>query len=179
MSLKTEKFIEVSPGRVVRYFLWDRQDVPTTFAWSNLTGVPSEFPPSHHTHDWTDITGTPATYPPADHTHSIYDLTGWHFGAIGDLDDETVTDVDDVVCYEPGEVFDNPPAPTRYFDTVADMLASDATKWDRAVTRNYLTGDGDRAEWRMAADPVLADNGFNILATVDGYGFAERVALLR
>lgn len=56
--------------------------------WRNLTGVPSLFPPSPHTHAWSSITGQPDTatrwpawsevtskpalFPPAAHSHAEY-----------------------------------------------------------------------------------------------------------
>ena len=49
---------------------------PTFFsgAWSDLSGVPSDFPPSTHTHAYGDLTGLPSTFPPSTHTHSYNDL---------------------------------------------------------------------------------------------------------
>lgn len=60
--------------------------------WRNLTGVPSQFPPSPHGHAWASITGQPdtslrwptwgevsskpATYPPSGHSHPWSDITG-------------------------------------------------------------------------------------------------------
>lgn len=41
-----------------------------TVAWVDVTGKPSTYPPSAHTHPWGQITGTPATYPPSTHTHT-------------------------------------------------------------------------------------------------------------
>jgi hypothetical protein len=47
-------------------------------AWTDVTGKPSTYPPSTHTHPyrpdtwvpaWTDVTGKPSTYPPSTHTH--------------------------------------------------------------------------------------------------------------
>lgn len=39
-------------------------------AWDAITGKPSTFPPSAHTHAWTEITGKPTTFPPSAHSHS-------------------------------------------------------------------------------------------------------------
>lgn len=68
----------------------DITDKPTFFsgAWSDLSGVPSSFPPSTHTHAYGDLTGlpslfdgawgslsgVPSTFPPSTHTHSYNDL---------------------------------------------------------------------------------------------------------
>lgn len=45
-------------------------------AWDAITGKPSTFPPSTHTHAFADITGKPADYPPSAHTHAYADITG-------------------------------------------------------------------------------------------------------
>lgn len=46
-----------------------------TPAWDVITGKPSTFPPSAHTHAWTEITGKPSTFPPSAHTHLWADIT--------------------------------------------------------------------------------------------------------
>ena len=70
---------------------------PTSVTWSDVTGKPSTFPPSSHTHSisdvtglqtaldgkssishthaWGDITGKPATFTPTAHSHVIADVT--------------------------------------------------------------------------------------------------------
>jgi hypothetical protein len=48
----------------------------STIAYSELTGVPSTFTPSAHTHLWADITDKPSTFAPSAHTHTIADVTG-------------------------------------------------------------------------------------------------------
>jgi hypothetical protein len=44
--------------------------------WSNLSGKPSTFPPSAHTHTWSQITDAPSSLPPAAHTHDWGQVTG-------------------------------------------------------------------------------------------------------
>lgn len=44
-------------------------------SWASITGKPSTFPPSTHSHAWSDITGKPTTFAPAAHTHPIADIT--------------------------------------------------------------------------------------------------------
>lgn len=77
----------------------DLEDKPSLFdgTWSNLTGKPTTFSPSAHTHeisdiddlqdaldgksdighshDWGDITGKPSTFPASTHSHDISDIT--------------------------------------------------------------------------------------------------------
>lgn len=70
---------------------------PTSVTWSDVTGKPSTFPPSSHTHSisdvtglqtaldgkssishthaWGDITGKPTTFTPTAHSHVIADVT--------------------------------------------------------------------------------------------------------
>ena len=44
--------------------------------WASITGKPTTFPPSAHTHDWTEVTGKPATFAPSAHTHDWTEVTG-------------------------------------------------------------------------------------------------------
>lgn len=179
MSYVTEKFVEVHPGRRIFWFNWNRPDIPTTISWSNVTGKPATFPPSSHTHSWDEITGKPTTFPTDTPEPSIFDLSGCYFNALKDGDDEPLFDGDGFALYDPGDTFDNPPVPTRYdCSSIEELLSIDGWSWDRAVTRHFITGDGQRTEWRQSGDPTLTANGFNIHATADGYGFAERVAIL-
>ena len=43
--------------------------------WSGVTGKPSTFAPSSHSHDWGSITGKPSTFTPSSHTHTIANIT--------------------------------------------------------------------------------------------------------
>lgn len=45
-------------------------------SWSSLTGKPSTFPPSSHSHAWDDLTGRPTSMPPTAHKHAWGDVTG-------------------------------------------------------------------------------------------------------
>ncbi|MFE7480027.1 tail fiber domain-containing protein [Streptomyces sp. NPDC057552] len=46
-----------------------------THAWADLTGRPASLPPTAHKHPWSDVTGTPSTYPPSTHSHSWSSIT--------------------------------------------------------------------------------------------------------
>lgn len=46
----------------------------TSVDWGNVTGKPSTFTPSAHTHSWSDVTGKPSTFTPSTHTHAISDV---------------------------------------------------------------------------------------------------------
>ena len=45
-------------------------DKAESVAWDGITGKPSTFPPSTHSHAYADITGKPSTFPPSTHTHT-------------------------------------------------------------------------------------------------------------
>jgi hypothetical protein len=48
-------------------------------AWDDITGKPSTYTPSAHSHPWSDITGKPYEYTPTTHTHTweeMHDI-GW------------------------------------------------------------------------------------------------------
>jgi hypothetical protein len=62
-------------------------DAPT--AWGDVTGKPSEFPPSSHGHAWGEITGKPSEFPPSSHGHSITEVTGLQ-AALTDIDATSV-----------------------------------------------------------------------------------------
>lgn len=44
--------------------------------WSDITGKPSTFPPSGHSHTWDSITNKPRTFAPIAHSHSWSQITG-------------------------------------------------------------------------------------------------------
>lgn len=45
-------------------------------SWGSVTGKPSTFPPSSHTHPWGEVTGKPTEFPPSAHTHPVSDVIG-------------------------------------------------------------------------------------------------------
>lgn len=47
-----------------------------THAWGEVTGKPTTFTPSTHSHAWSAITSKPSTFAPSTHTHSISDVSG-------------------------------------------------------------------------------------------------------
>lgn len=47
-----------------------------TVAWADITGKPTEFTPSAHTHGWSEITGKPSTFAPSAHGHGWDEITG-------------------------------------------------------------------------------------------------------
>lgn len=47
---------------------------PGPVAWADITGIPSTFPPSTHSHGWGQITNKPTTFTPAAHRHNASDI---------------------------------------------------------------------------------------------------------
>lgn len=50
--------------------------VTVVIDWAALTGKPTTFTPTAHTHLWADITDKPTTFTPAAHVHAQTDITG-------------------------------------------------------------------------------------------------------
>ena len=44
-------------------------------SWDGITGKPTTFPPSTHSHAYADIAGKPSTFPPSPHNHSMDDVS--------------------------------------------------------------------------------------------------------
>ncbi|MEU3709015.1 tail fiber domain-containing protein [Streptomyces catenulae] len=58
---------------------WDGMswaDLAPVVTWSNISGKPSTFTPSAHSHDWDAVTGKPSTFPPSSHTHDWGTISG-------------------------------------------------------------------------------------------------------
>lgn len=63
---------------------WDElTGKPTTFPpsthshpWSEVTSKPTVFPPETHSHGWDQVSGKPTVFPPAAHEHSIGEVSG-------------------------------------------------------------------------------------------------------
>jgi hypothetical protein len=54
---------------------WSEVVIPTTIAWTSVTGKPATFPPTVPI-AWTDLSGVPSTFPPSAHTHPTSEVTG-------------------------------------------------------------------------------------------------------
>lgn len=51
------------------------------------------------------------------------------------------------------------------FDTIQEMLESDATKWLTAEVRNYFPGDGNISIWNVTDSETILPNGTDIRQT--------------
>ena len=56
-------------------YAWAKASTKPSYSWSEITGKPSTFTPSSHTHPWSAITDKPSTYAPSSHTHSWSSIT--------------------------------------------------------------------------------------------------------
>lgn len=45
-------------------------------SWGGVSGKPSTYPPSSHSHAYSAITNKPSTYPPSSHTHLASQISG-------------------------------------------------------------------------------------------------------
>jgi hypothetical protein len=57
-------------ARVLQLFdagVW--YELTPSITWATITGKPSTFAPSAHTHAWLEITSKPSTFPPSEHNH--------------------------------------------------------------------------------------------------------------
>lgn len=57
-------------ARVLQLFdagVW--YELTPSITWATITGKPTTFPPSVHTHAWLEITSRPSTFPPDAHVH--------------------------------------------------------------------------------------------------------------
>lgn len=111
-----------------------------THAWADVTGEPTEWPPSAHSHDWADVTGEPATFPPSVHSHAQSDVTGLT-AALGGKADTVHThaqaDVTGLVTALAGK------APTAHSHVIADTTNLQTTLDGKAAsvhTHTYAEG---------------------------------------
>jgi hypothetical protein len=53
---------------------WGPGTVTAVVSYTDLTNVPSTFPPSTHTHAYSSLTGIPSTFAPSAHTHAASEI---------------------------------------------------------------------------------------------------------
>lgn len=129
----------------------------TTLSWSDLTGVPSEFPPAAHTHVWDDLTDLPDCFPPCDHTHPAADISGILLAPLREPDLSILTDPSGHSLW--------PPA------SLQSTLDSKVPRWRRVDTGGSLTGGGDLSEDRTLRLVNDADTpGPEMQYSTDGSG---------
>jgi hypothetical protein len=74
--------IKSKPATATRWPTWNEvTGKPTSFtpsshshSWSEITGKPSSFTPSSHSHSWNEITGKPSKFTPSSHSHSYTEI---------------------------------------------------------------------------------------------------------
>lgn len=99
-------------------------------------------------------------------------LTGWEHGAIRTVNDEIDRDCAGNPIYPLGARLDNPPYPTRFFDTLTGangLLQAGGRQWDRAITYRRNSGEPiAMEEWVRIADLAITANSFDSFSTARG-----------
>lgn len=76
----------------------------TTVSWTDIAGIPDEFPPEDHTHTWGELEEIPACFPPCDHEHPAGDITGVLTAPLREPDLSFLTDPSGRVLYPPASL---------------------------------------------------------------------------
>lgn len=143
-------------------------------AWNDITGKPSTFTPSAHTHSWSEITSKPSTFTPSAHEHTINEVTGLITAlsslasdadltaAIGALKDGVAAEGDTLQ-----KLYNLIISGQEQF-TVADISERDAIDVQSLNIQVFVTDDGDGrwaiykpetlglgASWIKISDPDL------------------------
>lgn len=199
MSDPTYKFEETFPLQRAKWYRVPRELVPALnpSGWSQIVDKPTTFKPAEHDHDDRyvalydfEFTKELLEESPSNRVLArlepgvgkvqhvglidFLDAMGESLGlgAILDEDDVPILDEDGEAIYDEGDPFPNPIRPTRFFATVAEMLASQTGEWDHAVTRNWAGSDGNMQSWTLVRYPGVVANAVT-LEMDDGEGFAR------
>lgn len=145
---------------------WSEVGGTSSVAWSAVTGKPSTFAPSSHTHEWSavtskpttatrwpswsEVTGKPSTFAPSSHTHAYQQLARTANGTTGTITNATWTRV----TY--GKTFATTPAVVA---TGVNNVAGDSF----AKIRNRNT-----TGFEIIVGNVGASNVFNWIAIATG-----------
>ena len=115
--------------------------------WGKITGKPSTFPPSAHTHAYADITSKPSTFPPSAHNQAASTISG--LGALATRNSVGQSQID------------------------ADSVGSSEVKNSEASGIRTAIGLGTAAT-KDAADPLEAVNSSPVEVN-SGNSFARRI----
>lgn len=148
-----------------------------THAWSELTGVPTTFPPTSHTHPWGEITGKPSTFTPAAHQHPWGDITGKPATFAPAYHTHLEADITDLDVYSKAEV-------DALFSTVTRPKLDELTDvtCPLPVSGDVLTWDSTLQAWKNAqpsgggtggaVDSVFGRSG-NVVAQTGDYSWSQ------
>ena len=133
----------------------------TGVTWTDVTGKPTTFPPTAHTHDFTnDITGKPATYPPSAHTHAIADVTNLQ-GAL-DLKAPLASPA----------LTGTPTAPTAAAATSTTQIATTAFVQGQGFLKTVPVMTGAQIGGAMVGNGLGQTNNYLFVKTGAGLGIA-------
>ena len=136
-----------------------KSEIPTTMAWTSITGKPSTFPPSAHTHVWSDITNRPT---------KLSDFTN-------DLDIPSAYELPAATATKLGGIKIGYTESGKNYAVQLDannkayvsVPWTDTTYSSKTAVRNgnevSLVTTGEKYAWSNPALSVAADNGTNAL----------------
>jgi hypothetical protein len=118
-------------------------------SWSTLTGKPTTFPPSTHTHTWSQITDAPTSLPPAAHTHDWGQVTGKPTSFAPTAHGHAWTDLTGVPA-----TF----APSTHSHTWASITSKPTTFTPSTHYHDQYLESGDTIAWSNGTKRVHADS---------------------
>ncbi|MDY3367456.1 pyocin knob domain-containing protein [Zhenhengia yiwuensis] len=128
-------------------------------SWDGITGKPTTFPPSTHSHAYADIAGKPSTFPPSPHNHSMDDVSyGNSLWASVDLNTYTQTGAW-YISSDAGHT--NAPSGLKYFTLVVEKYGKSDGSYIRQTVQDAVNHTQYTRTWRGA------NNGWGTWKTVD------------
>ena len=128
-------------------------------SWDGITGKPTTFPPSTHSHAYADIAGKPSTFPPSPHNHSMDDVSyGNSLWASVDLNTYTQTGAW-YISSDAGHT--NAPSGLKYFTLVVEKYGKSDGSYIRQTVQDAVNHTQYTRTWRGA------NNGWGAWKTVD------------
>ncbi|MFI0985017.1 tail fiber domain-containing protein [Streptomyces exfoliatus] len=117
--------------------------------WGTLSGTPTVFPPSAHTHKWGDITDRPSSLPPSGHTHDWSQVTGKPTSYVPSAHGHDW----DVITGKPGSY-----PPSSHSHTWASVTSKPTTFPPSGHSHGSYLESGDTISWANGTKRVHADS---------------------
>ncbi|EFL15318.1 tail fiber domain-containing protein [Streptomyces sp. C] len=118
-------------------------------SWSTLTGKPTTFTPSTHTHLWADITDRPSSLPPAAHTHDWSQVTSKPTSFVPSAHTHAWTEV----TGKPTTF-----APSAHSHAWTDITSKPTTFTPSSHSHSSYLESGDTIAWSNGTKRVHADS---------------------